>query len=126
VEKFGGNVAERQRTAVANAAKRLGRVASRKQDVFGRRRTRKPSSGRQVIGMKVRVDDVDNAQAGRLGNGQIGVDPADGSTTAQQALPPQPNRYDMATGSLCRNERRIMMLLLAAVVSFDIRARERS
>jgi len=63
-----------------------------------------------VIGMDVRVDDVKDPHAARLGGAQVSLDIPDGSTTAPQALPPQPQRYEIATGSVCENGRSIISI----------------
>ena len=77
VEDLGGDIAERQDAPVADAMEWRRGLGAGEQDVLGAGGIGQSPAGRHVVGMDVRVDDVEDAHAGRFGSGEIGRDVAD-------------------------------------------------
>ena len=66
VQDLDRDVAELQHVAVANATEGEGRFRFGEQHIFGAGRFGQLTAGRDVIGVKMRIDDVANAHAASL------------------------------------------------------------
>ena len=87
MEDLGDDIAERQDAAVIDAVEWRRGLGACEQYVLGARGIGQTPACRHVVGMDVRVDDVEDAHAGRFGSGEIGRDVADGIDNGSRRLP---------------------------------------
>ncbi len=88
MEDLGRDVAESEHVAVVDASKRRSRFRTGEQHILGARGLGQTPSRRGMVGMNMRVDDVDNSHPRDLRRLEIGRDIADGVDDGGCSLSP--------------------------------------